>query len=105
MKSLLFLATLGLLAYTVHTVKSWLTPREHGMLVTVAAACALALTFALYPSDPRGWTWVGFVLYLSDARFELLRVIGKTLTGAALFAVATSGVYWANGRQRRGRRR
>ena len=104
MKSLLFLTTLGLLAYTVHAVRSWLTPREHGMFVTVATVCALALTFALYPSDPRAWTWSGFVLYMHDARFELLRVVGKILTGAALFAAVTSGVYWANGRKRRKRR-
>ena len=104
MKSLLFLTTLGLLAYTVYAVRTWLTPREHGVLVTVAVAGTLALTFALYPSDPRAWTWAGFVLYMHDARFELLRVLGKTLTGAALFATVTLGVYWANGRRRKKRR-
>ena len=104
MKSFLFLTTLGLLAYTVYTVRTWLTPREHGVLVTVAVVGTLALTFVLYPSDPRAWSWAGFVLYMQDARFELLRVIGKTLTGAALFAVATLGVYWANGRKPKKRR-
>ena len=104
MKSLLFLTTLGLLAYTVYTVRSWLTPREHGVLVMVAVICTLTLTFVLYPSDPRAWTWAGFVLYMQDARFELLRVVGKTLTGAVLFTPAVLGIYWANGRKRRQRR-
>ena len=105
MKSLFFLTTLGLLSYTVYVVRTWLTPREHGVLVTVAAVCALALTFALYPSDPRAWTWAGFVLYMHDARFELLRVVGKTLTGAALFTPVVLGVYWANGRRMKKRQR
>ena len=104
MKSFFFLTTLGLLAYTVYTVRTWLTPREHGALVTVAVVCTLFFTFMLYPSDPRAWTWAGFVLYMQDARFELLRVIGKTLTGAVLFSFAVLGIYWANGRRRRKRR-
>ena len=105
MKSLLFLTTLTLLAYTVYTVRGWLTPREHGLLVTVAVVCTLALTFLLYPSDPRAWTLAGFVLYMNDVRFELLRVVGKTLTGAALFTPAVLGIYWANERRMKKKKR
>lgn len=96
MKSLFLVTVWGFLAGLVYWLRPLLSPRERGVLWGVVALSALAVTFAVYPSDPRNWSWAGFVLYLSVPRLEFLAIVGNLLAGSALFALATLGVYWAN---------
>jgi len=67
-----------------------------GFVVAGVIFTALALTFAVYPSDPRSWDIGRFVLYLAEPRFEILAILGNIITGSLMFAVFVGGIYWAN---------
>lgn len=65
-------------------------------LVAAAIVFAVALTFVVYPSDPRTWDGERFVLYLAEPRFEVLAILGNLLTGGFMFGAFVLGIYWSN---------
>jgi predicted naringenin-chalcone synthase len=97
MTSLLWLAALSGLAVAYFRLGAFLTRSERGFLGGVAGAAALAVTFALYPSDPRGWHLSSTVLYLTWPKLELPYFLGN-LVGSALFSGMVAAIYWANRR-------
>lgn len=66
------------------------------LLVALVIFSSVALTFAVYPSNPKEWTMDHFVLYLAEPSFEVLAVLGNVLTGGLMFGAFVGGIYWAN---------
>jgi signal transduction histidine kinase len=98
MTSLLWLAALSGLAVAYFRLGAFMTRSERGFLGGVAGAAALAVTLALYPSDPRGWSLASTVLYLTWPKLELPYFLGNLLIGSALFSGMVAAIYWANRR-------
>ena len=71
-------------------------PLYKRLVVAGVIFVGLALTFAVYPSDPREWDVGRFVLYLAEPRFEVLAILGNIITGSLMFGVFVWGIYWAN---------
>jgi phosphoglycerol transferase MdoB-like AlkP superfamily enzyme len=69
------------------------------LVVAAVIASVLVLTFLAYPSDPRVWTAAKSALFLAEPRFDLLAILGSTLTGSVLVGLWVVGIYWANRRR------
>lgn len=67
-------------------------------LGVLTALTVLAVTFALFPSDPRGWSLERLVLYLATPSLDPIRILGVVLIGAALFFFTVFALWAAGGR-------
>ena len=70
-------------------------------LAVLTALTVLALTFALFPSDPRDWSLEQLVLYLATPSLEPIRILGVALIGAGLFSLVVFSLWTASGRTKR----
>ena len=71
-------------------------PLYKRLLVTSVVLLSIALSFAVYPSDPRDWELGKLVLYLAEPRFEVFAILGNVLTGGLMFGAFVGGIYWVN---------
>lgn len=99
MKSLLLCTTLLVSFYSVYRFEPLFErPLVRRALVSGVVAFIIFLTLLLYPSEPETWTLDKYVLFLAEPRFDLLAILGSTVTGAIMVGLFFLGLYWANRR-------